>query len=57
MNLRNPQATDRESQLNSAQAQFLEKLRPIAFTETCRFLMIQALEFQEVWPKNSLETT
>ena len=36
-------------QLNTAQAQLLEKLRPIAFAETCRFLTIQSLEFQEIW--------
>ena len=57
MNLRNPRATDRGTQLNAAHAQLLEKLRPIAFAETCRFLTIQSLEFQEIWPKNSLETT
>ena len=57
MSLRNPRATDRGTQLNAAHAQLLEKLRPIAFTETCRFLTIQSLEFQEIWPKNSLETT
>ena len=53
MNLRNPRAT----QLNAAHAQLLEKLSPIAFAETCRFLTIQLLEFQEISPKNSLETT
>ena len=57
MILRNPQATDRGTQLNAAHAQLLEKLRPIAFAETCRFLTIQSLEFQEIWPKNGLETT
>ena len=57
MNQRNPRATDRGTQLNAAHAQLLEKLRPIAFAETCRFLMIQLLEFQEIWPKHSLETT
>ena len=57
MNLRNPRATDQETQLNVAHAQLLKKLRPIAFAETCRFLVIQSLEFQEIWPKNSLETT
>ena len=56
MNLRNHRATDRGPQLNAAHAQLLEKLRPIAFPETCRFLTIQSLEFQEIWPKNSLET-
>ena len=57
MNLRNPRATNCGTQLNAAHAQLLEKLRPIAFAETCRFLTIQSLEFQEIWPKNSLETT
>ena len=56
MNLRNPRATDRGTQLNAAYAQLLEKLRPIAFVETCQFLTIQSLEFQEIWPKTSLET-
>ena len=56
MNLRNPRATDRGTQFNAAHVQLLEKLRPIAFAETCRFLTIQSLEFQEIWPKNSLET-
>ena len=57
MNLRNPRATDRGAQFNTAHAQLPEKLRPIAFAETCRFLTTQSLEFQEIWPKNSLETT
>ena len=57
MNLRNPQATDRGSQFIAAHAQLLEKLRPIAFAETCQFLTMQTLEFQEIWPKNSLEIT
>ena len=57
MNLRNPPAADRRIHLNVAHAQLLEKLRPVAFTETCRFLTIQLLEFQEIWPKDSLETT
>ena len=35
----------------------LEKLRPIAFAETCRFLTIQLLEIQEIWQQNSSETT
>jgi len=30
------------TQLNAARAQLLEKLRPIAFAETCRFLTIQS---------------
>ena len=57
MNLRNPQAMDRGTQLNAVHAQLLKKLRLIAFAETCRFPMIQLLEFQEIWPKNSLEAT
>ena len=57
MNPKNPQATDRGTQLNAAHAQLLEKLRPIALVETCQFLTIQSLEFQEIWPKNSLEST
>ena len=56
MNLRNPRATNRGTQLNAAHAQLLETLRPTAFAETCRLLTIQSLEFQEIWPKNSLET-
>ena len=51
MNLRNPQATDQGTQFNAAHAQLLEKLRLIAFAETCQFLTIQSLEFQEIWPK------
>ena len=43
--------------LNAAHAQLLKKLRPIAFAETCRFLTIQLLEFQEIWQKISSETT
>ena len=45
------------TQLNAAHAQLLEKLRPIAFAENCGFLTIQSLEFQEIWQKNSSETT
>ena len=45
------------TQLNATHAQLLEKLRPIALTETCRFLAIQSLEFQEIWQKNRSETT
>ena len=56
MNLRNPRATDRGTQFHAAHAQLLEKLGPNAFPETCRFLTIQSLEFQEIRPKNSLET-
>ena len=54
MSLRNPQATDRGTQLNAAHTQF-EKLTPIAIVETCQFPAIQSLEFQEICPKNSLE--
>ena len=43
------------TQLNEAHAQLLEKLKPIAFVETCQFLTIRPLEFQEIWPKTSLE--
>ena len=54
--------------LNAARVQLLEKLKlsafqtcsqglPSASAETCRFQMIQLLEFQEIWPKNSSETT
>ena len=39
------------TQLNAAHAQLLKKLRPIAFAETWRFLAVQPLEFQEIWPK------
>ena len=45
------------TQLNSTHAQLLEKLRPIALAETCRFLAIQSLEFQEIRQKNRSETT
>ena len=44
------------TQLNATHAQLLEKLRPIALAETCRFLTIQSLEIQEIWPKNRAET-
>ena len=33
------------------------KIEPIALAETCRFLAIQSLEFQEIWQKNRSETT
>ena len=33
------------TQLNATHAQLLEKLRPIALAEACRFLTIQSLEF------------
>ena len=39
------------TQFNAAHAQLFEKLRPIAFAKTCRFLTIQSLEFQEIWQK------
>ena len=45
------------TQLNAMHAQLLEKLRPIALAERCRFLTIQSLEFQEIWQKDSSETT
>ena len=45
------------TQLNATHAQLLEKLRPIALAEMCRFLAIQSLEFQEIWQKNRSETT
>ena len=44
------------TQLSAAHVQLLEKLRPIAFAETCRFLTIQSLEFQEICHKNSSQT-
>ena len=43
--------------LNAVHAQLLEKLRPIAFAETCRFLTIQSLEFREIWQKDCSQTT
>ena len=43
------------TQLNAAHAQLLKKLRPIAFAETCRFLMIQSLEFSRNLAKSSSE--
>jgi len=48
--------TEKKAQLNAAHAQLLEKLRLIAFAETCQLLTIQSLEFQEIWQKNSSET-
>ena len=45
------------NQLNATHAQLLEKLRPIALAETCSFLAIQSLEFQEIWHKNRSEAT
>ena len=35
----------KRTKLNATHAQLLEKLRPIALAETCRFLTIQSLEF------------
>ena len=48
--------TIERTQLNATHAQLLEKLRPIALAETCSFLAIQSLEFQEIWHKNRSET-
>ena len=45
------------TQLNATHVQLLEKLRPFALAETCSFLAIQSLEFQEIWHKNRSETT
>ena len=45
------------TQFNATHAQLIEKLRPIALAETCSFLAIQSLEFQEIWHKNRSETT
>ena len=47
----------KRAQLNATHAQLLEKLRPIALAEMCRFLAIQSLEFQEIWQKNRSEIT
>ena len=44
------------TQLSAVHVQLLEKLRPIAFVETCQVLTIQSLEFQEIWQENSSET-
>ena len=41
----------RKIQSNATHAQLLEKLRPIALAETCHFLAIQSLEFQEIGQK------
>jgi len=38
----------KRTQLSAVHVQLLEKLRPIAFAQTCRFLTIQSLEFQEI---------
>ena len=35
------------TQLNVEHPQLLEKLRPVAFAETCRILTIQSLEFYQ----------
>ena len=51
------QGNGRGMTLNATHAQLLEKLRPIALAETCRFLAIQSLEFREIWQKNRSETT
>ena len=52
-----PSSNQLRNPVNAAHAQLLEKLRPIAFAEICRFLTIKSLEFQQIWPKNSLELT
>ena len=39
------------TQLNATHAQLLEKLRQIPSAETCLFLPVQSLEFQEIWQK------
>ena len=39
----------RKNKLNATHAQLLERL--IALAETCRFLTIQSLKFQEIWQK------
>ena len=49
---KNPAILNFWTQLIATHAQLLKKLRPIAFAETCRFLMIQLLEFQEIRQKN-----
>ena len=41
----------KRTQFNAAHAHLLGKLKPFAFAETCRFSMIQSLEFQEIWQK------
>ena len=46
-----------KTQLNAMHVQLLEKLRETAFAETCQFLTIQWLAFQDIWQKNSSETT
>ena len=47
----------KRTQLNAAHAQLFEKLTPIAFAETFRYLTIQSLEFEEISQKNSFENT
>ena len=37
--------------LQKVTMQRTQQLRPIALAETCRFLAIQSLEFQEIWQK------
>ena len=54
---KNPAIVTEKTQLNATHAQLLEKLRPIALAETCRFLAIQPLKFQEILQKNRSETT
>ena len=39
------------TQLNTTHVQLLKKSRAIALAETCQFLTIQSLEFEEIWQK------
>ena len=39
------------TQLNAVHVQLLEKLSLTTFAETCRFVTIQSLEFEEIWQK------
>ena len=48
---RNATFVTERTQSNAMHVQLLEKLRPIALAETCRFLTIQSLEFKEIWQK------
>ena len=41
----------RKNPLNCNACAVARKLRPIASADTCRFLAIQSLEFQEIWQK------
>ena len=44
------------TQLNAVHAQLLEKLRPMAFAQTCQVLTIQSLEFQNIGQKKRSST-